>query len=199
MLVAQALAADELFTGSSLDPALLEKCRLDLIKKLGNIVLIGMPSAGKTAVGSRLAKALGKGYVDMDGILVGRLGMPIADWFERNGEFSFREEESRLAADLAAEEGLVIATGGGIIKDPDNMRRLAANGTIVWLDRSVDLLRGTPDRPLSPDDESVRRLYYQRLPLYESYADIRINADGEPDCVTADVIKALNDCDYRHF
>ena len=199
MLVAQAHAADELFTGKSMDPALIESCKLELIRKLGNIVLIGMPSAGKTAVGSRLAKALGKTYADMDGMLVERLGMPIADYFALNGESSFRDEESRLASELAVLDGQVIATGGGIVKDPDNMRRLAANGTIVWLDRSVDLLRGTPDRPLSPDDDAVRKLYYQRLGLYEQYADIRTDADGDPDSVTADVLKTLAAYDHRHF
>ncbi len=199
MLVAQAHAADELFTGKTMDPALIGSCKLDLIRKLGNIVLIGMPSAGKTAVGSRLAEALGKTYADMDGMLVERFGMPIAEFFARNGEASFRAEEKRLAAELAVLEGQVIATGGGVIKDQGNMRRLAANGTIVWLDRSVDLLRGTPDRPLSPDDAAVRKLYYERLGLYERYADLRIAADEDPDSVTAAVIAALNEYDYRHF
>ncbi|MBR5734697.1 MAG: hypothetical protein IKX79_04080, partial [Desulfovibrionaceae bacterium] len=68
---------------------------------------------------------------------------------------------------------------------------LGESGTIVWLDRSPELLRGTPDRPLSPDDESIRRLCKERLPLYERYADIRINADGQPDEVCAAAAKAL--------
>ena len=156
-----------------------------------NIVLIGMPSAGKTAVGSRLAKLLGRRYEDMDGRLEERFGITIAEYFTRFGEASFRAEEKKLACELALESGLVIATGGGIVKDPDNMRCLAENGIIVWLDRSVGLLRGTPDRPLSPDDESVRRLYAQRLPLYEKYADIRICADAGPYDVAAYTAQAL--------
>ncbi len=199
MLVAQAHAADELFTGKPLDPALLESCKLELIKRLGNIVLIGMPSSGKTAVGSRLAEQLGKTYVDMDGELVKRIGMPIADFFAARGEAAFREEESRLAAELSVKEGLVIATGGGIIKDTDNMRRLGANGTIVWLDRSVDLLRGTPDRPLSPDDEAVRKLYYERLGMYEAYADVRVQADKDPDWITQAAAAALSGFGYKQF
>ena len=199
MLVAQAHAADELFTGKKLDPALMEGCRKELIKKLGNIVLIGMPSSGKTAVGSRLAKLLGKEYADMDGELVRRFRMPIADYFAKYGEAAFRAEEKKLAAELALREGLVIATGGGIIKDEDNMRRLGANGTIVWLDRSPGLLKGTPDRPLSPDDESVRRLYKERLHLYETYADIRLDADGEPDDTAAAASETLESFRYSHF
>ena len=159
-----------------------------------NIVLIGMPSAGKTAVGSRLAKLLGRRYEDMDGRLEERFGITIAEYFTRFGEASFRAEEKKLACELALESGLVIATGGGIVKDPDNMRCLAENGIIVWLDRSVGLLRGTPDRPLSPDDESVRRLYAQRLPLYEKYADIRICADAGPYDVAAYTAQALKGC-----
>ena len=199
MLVAQAHAADELFTGKKLPEELLESCIDRQIKDLGNIVLIGMPSAGKTAVGSRLAKLLKKKYEDMDGELVRRFRMPIANYFEKYGEAAFRAEEKKLAAELALCESLVIATGGGIIKDPDNMRRLCANGTIVWLDRSPELLKGTPDRPLSPDDESVRRLYKERLSLYKNYADIQIPADGQPDEVCAAVHKALSEYDNTNF
>ena len=156
-----------------------------------NIVLIGMPSSGKTAVGSRLAKLLGRGYEDMDGRLEERFGIAIAEYFARFSEAAFRAEEKKLAAELAQRSGLVIATGGGVVKDPENMRLFAENGIIVWLDRSADLLHGTPDRPLSPDDETIRRLYKERLPLYEKYADIRICADAGPSEVADLAAQAL--------
>ena len=191
MLVAQAIAAEELFTDSRLDPGLLGPCMDHIAAKSRNIVLIGMPSSGKTTIGRLLAKKLGKDLIDMDEILTARIGMPIAEYFAKHGEQAFRKEESKLAAELALAEGKIISTGGGIVKDRENMRYLGANGDIVWLDRSLALLAGTPDRPLSQNAADMERLYKERMPLYEKYADLRICADSAPEEIAETIIKII--------
>ncbi|MBQ2042148.1 MAG: shikimate dehydrogenase, partial [Firmicutes bacterium] len=102
----------------------------------------------------------------------------IAEYFEKYGEAAFREEESRLTKSLAGTCGCVISTGGGIIKDPKNMEVLAENGIIVWLNRPLELLTPSEKTPISRTDEDMQTLFAERLPLYERYADITVDASG---------------------
>ena len=112
------------------------------------------------------------------------MGMSIPRAFAEHGEAFFREAERRTVSEIALYEHSVISCGGGVIKDPENMKKLGANGLIVWLDRRPDLLYGSSDRPLSPDYESVLKLYQERYGIYESFADIRItNNDTIEDCL----------------
>lgn len=181
MLVAQALAADELFLGKSMDDSLIEECMAELVGSRRNIVLTGMPSAGKTTVGKMLADRLGRPFYDIDSEIVSRIGMPIADYFERSGEEAFRRLESEECRKHMDELGIVIATGGGVVKSRENMRCLAHNGLIVWLDRGLDNLVPTASRPLSSSRDALARLYSERKPLYETYSDIRIDNSGSPE------------------
>lgn len=181
MLVAQALAADELFLGKSMDDSLIEECMTELVGSRRNIVLIGMPSAGKTTIGKKLADRLGRPFYDIDSEIVRRIGMPIADYFERSGEEAFRRLESEECRKHMDELGIVIATGGGVVKSRENMRCLAHNGLIVWLDRGLDNLMPTASRPLSSSRDALARLYGERKPLYETYSDIRIDNSGSPE------------------
>ena len=184
MLVRQAFAAGELFTGRTLDRDLIEPCIRMLLRQKQNIVLIGMPTSGKTTLGALLSEATGKQLVEMDELTEKHMGMSIPRAFAEHGEAFFREAERRTVSEIALYEHSVISCGGGVIKDPENMKKLAANGLIVWLDRRPDLLYGSSDRPLSPDYESVLKLYQERYGIYESFADIRItNNDTIEDCL----------------
>ena len=84
-----------------------------------------------------------------------------------------------LIKELRKKKRTVISTGGGVVKRTENMRMLGENGIVIWLDRAVELLHGTSERPLSPDDEAVRRLYEERLPLYQTYSDRRVENNGK--------------------
>ena len=148
-----------------------------------------MPSSGKTTIGALLSEKMGKPLIEMDNILTERIGMPIADYFAKSGEETFREKESELAKELAPTEGSVIATGGGIIKNKENMRYLSANGLVIWLDRKLELLQGTADRPLSQNASDMQKLWQQRHPLYKQYADIRIEANGASEKIAEEIIK----------
>ena len=158
-----------------------------------NLVLIGMPSSGKTTLGRLLADALGLSFVDSDAEIIERIGMPIADFFAVRGEAAFRAVESEVLSDLAARRGQVIATGGGAVLDPRNVETLRQSGTLIFLDRSLSGLTPTADRPLSADGGRLERLYLERRPLYLAAADHVIPNDGTPRQALAAILNLLND------
>ncbi|MDO4982972.1 MAG: shikimate kinase [Eubacteriales bacterium] len=189
MLTAQAVYASALFLGREADASDIEKTFLRVYNDKRNLVLTGMPSSGKTTVGKLLAEKTGRAFFDSDDIIVEKLGMPIADFFEKSGEAAFRTAESEVIAELSKKSGCVIATGGGAVLNDGNVRRLRHNGTLYFLDRSPEKLMATADRPLSSDREALMRRYNERYGIYTSTADVIINADGAV-TDTAEQIKA---------
>ena len=83
----------------------------------------------------------------------------------------------------------MIATGGGTVKDPENVRALRQNGVFFFLDRSPALLTATADRPLSATPEAMAQLYRTRLPLYRTVADCTVQADGTPEQVVQQILQ----------
>ena len=167
-----------------------------------NVYLIGPMGSGKTAVGRRLATLLGIEFVDSDAEIEKRTGVDIRYIFEKEGEARFRERERGVIADLTALEGVVIATGGGVILDPANRERLKKTGTVVYLETTVDTLvrrtKSTKTRPLLMNDDPravLERMMLVRRPLYENAADLRIETTGrQVRAVAADIEKRLRDC-----
>jgi shikimate kinase len=94
----------------------------------GNLFLVGMMGAGKTTLGRALAQRLGREFADTDKVLVERTGVPVATIFEIEGEEGFRRRESGVLAELAAREGLVVATGGGAVIAPENREVMRSHG-----------------------------------------------------------------------
>jgi shikimate kinase len=138
---------------------------------------------GKTAVGKRLAKRLGRPFVDTDQLIEEREGMTIAEIFERQGEKAFRRVEREVVASLAPPVPAVIATGGGTFVDKGNRARLRALGVVVCLVTRFETLiervgRGGK-RPLATGDaaERLAKLYEARMPVYRQ-ADVLIETDG---------------------
>ena len=101
--------------------------------------------------------------------------MPIASYFKKNGEGAFRQLESQLCRELRSKSGVIISTGGGVVKNEQNMSDLSSNGLVFWLDRSIEKLNATKSRPISSSREALERLYIERRELYEKYSDIRIS------------------------
>ena len=190
MLVAQALYSDRLFTGKDLPETLIGECVSAVYAEQKNLVLIGMPSSGKSVTGSMLAEKLGLGFADADEAFRETEGIAPGKFIDVYGEAAFREKESRILQSLGALKGCVIACGGGAVLSESGMRRLAENGTIIWLDRSLERLAPSEETPLSRTREDLTRLYHDRLPLYEKYADLRVPADGTPQ-QTADAITEM--------
>jgi len=147
------------------------------------IFLVGMPGAGKSTVGRRLARLLGSEFIDVDRELERRCGVPIATIFDLEGEAGFRRRESKLLADLARMRDVIVATGGGAVLDPDNRRTMRESALVIWLDASIGelwhRLRHDKVRPLlqTPDPRgTLERLMETRAPLYEEVAHHRMRS-----------------------
>lgn len=176
MLVAQAKESAEWFTGKEIPDSRIAKIHHALRLQMENIILIGMPGCGKTSVGQQLAQKLGKKFVDADESLEARVCRKITDIIPNDGEAAFREMESETLAELGKQSGLVIATGGGCVTQPQNYPLLHQNGTIFWLKRELDKLP-TDGRPLSQKG-TLGQMYEARMPLYLRFADAAISNDG---------------------
>ena len=149
-----------------------------------NIVLIGMPGSGKTTVGQRLAEMLNMKFVDTDALVEQEQGMSIPQIFQQLGEPAFRDMESRAAQTAAAMEGVIIATGGGMVLRQENMQALAATGVVFFRDRPVEDIAGQDmsGRPLvGADTDRLYRLYDQRIHLYRTYAHHIISDTQTPE------------------
>lgn len=181
MLVAQAKYAAEYFTGNSIPDSEIGRIEKTLRARLSNLVLIGMPGCGKSSIGRRCAALLGKRFVDMDEVLVERIGGPISSILSPGNETPFRDLESAVAADLGKENGQVIATGGGVVLRAENVRALHQNGVIVYIDRPLNALALGNGRPLSQSADAAAKLYAARAPLYEAACDARIQNTGTAD------------------
>ena len=181
MLAAQAVYAGALFRGCQAAQADIDLAYRTVLRQVENIVLIGMPSAGKTTVGQLLARRTGKKFTDTDTLAEQRIGMTIADYFRTSGEEAFRAREQETVAEVSAAGGQIIATGGGAILRRENLTALRRNGLLVFLDRPIEQLPATVDRPLASDREALRRRYEERYALYRAAADVYIKNDGSPE------------------
>ncbi len=174
MLVAQAAKAAALFLD---DESVMNKTAevfSTLQSQKENIVLIGMPGSGKTTISDALGRALGRPVWDTDARIVEKNNMAIKEIFDKYGETEFRRLEAETIAELASQNGCIIATGGGAVLNEENVRHLKKNGRLIWLDRPLEQLIPTNDRPLSSKRSDMEALYTKRLPIYRSVADVRI-------------------------
>ncbi len=188
MLVAQAVRASEIFLDTVYEKDVTERVFTKLLRQKENIVLIGMPGSGKSTVGELLSKKMQRPFFDMDALIVEAAGKPISQIFAEDGEAAFRDLETRVLKDtLAQKNGLVIATGGGAVLRRENVDAMRRNGRIYFLDRPLQELLPTADRPLASDVQSIRKRYEERYEIYCASADHRIAVDGDAYSV-ADVI-----------
>lgn len=176
MLVAQAVKASELFFDTTYAPAVMESIFASMEGQKKNIVLIGMPGCGKSTVGMALKDRLNREFIDSDAEIVKRAGIEIPRIFSEYGEVYFRKLESEVISDLSKRTGIVIATGGGAILNDKNVEELKKNGELIWLNRPIDSIIPTDDRPLSNDRDKLIKLYTVREPIYRAAADREIDA-----------------------
>lgn len=172
MLVAQGKKAAEIFTGEAVPDSEIDAIIKKIEEKTKNIVLIGMPGAGKSTAGKLLAEKLGRNFIDTDSIIEEKAKMPIPEIFSLYGEERFREIENEAITEAGKLSGAVIATGGGIVTREENRYPLKQNSVTVWLKRDLSLLP-IAGRPVSQKN-NLTELYEKRAPLYEDFADISI-------------------------
>lgn len=190
MLTAQAKAASILFRGGDYsEPSPASEVGAEILKvwrevtaELTNIVLIGMPSSGKTTVGTILAERLRRPLIDTDAETERRTGKTVPELFAEGGEENFRKEERLTVSECARGTGVIIATGGGAPMFPENRAALAGNGFVVLILRDTEKL-DTTGRPLSRDLDTLKAMYKVRMPVYKAFADAEaVNNDTPSAC-----------------
>lgn len=177
MLVSQAKRSCELFTGNSIPDSEIDRIERVLSHQMQNIVIIGMPGSGKTAVSTMLAERLGRKIFDTDTIVSEKAGVTIPEIFAAQGEAGFRKLETEATAEVGKLSGNIISTGGGVVTVADNYELLHQNGVIVWIERDTNKL-ARDGRPISLSSD-LNELYAARLPLYERFADIKADNNGD--------------------
>ena len=189
MLVAQAVAASEKFLDESFSSELTDRIFREIFASKENIVLTGMPGSGKSTVGKTLASMLNRTFIDTDKEIVRRTGKEITEIFAERGESEFRRIEAEVIASGSSEhQGAVIATGGGAILRDDNVRVLKRNGKIYFLNRPLENILPTADRPLSLDRTALQARFEERYERYLSTCDKEIKTVESPE-QTANLIK----------
>lgn len=179
MLVYQAISAAEYFFEEPVDACKADKIYQNLLLHKQNVVLTGMPGSGKSTVGKQLAFELSRKYFDTDEIITELYKKTPAQIIMEEGENSFREKEAFVCRNLADKTDAVISTGGGAVLKNENVIHLKNNGIIFFLDRSIENLLPTDDRPLSDSMEKLIKLYKIRHPIYIANADFCVKNDGE--------------------
>lgn len=153
--------------------------------------------AGKTSIGRQLAKRLQRRFVDTDHEIEAATGVKIPTIFEIEGESGFRDRETSTLATLAEKEGLVLATGGGVVLREENRTQLRKTGVVIYLRVAPEILfertRHDRNRPLLQVEnplQKIRDLYGMRDPLYREVADITIEGGN---CSVATLAKRVEE------
>jgi len=168
-----------------------------MLNPMKNIVLIGMPGAGKSTMGVILAKTLGRNFIDTDIVAQETAGRLLQDIIDEEGTGAFLKTEEKTILSLHGHHA-VIATGGSVVFSKKAMEHLKKDGVVLYLDISfeemVRRLRNITTRGIvMAAGQSLHEMYTQRVPLYEKYADITIDcSDSDVEKCIGNVIDKLN-------
>ena len=165
-----------------------------------NIVLLGFMGTGKTAVGKILAQKLSLKFVDLDNLIEEEMGMSISDIFFNFGEPYFRDLEKEIVRRISFKKNLVIATGGGVVLDDENMENLRRHGILITLMASVEeiyrRISQTKNRPLLDvpyPEKTIKEMLELRRPRYE-LADFTVNTSGRSvEDVAEEILRKINE------
>lgn len=191
MLVVQAVYAKKYFLNEELDVGAINTAYNKLLNLKRNIVLIGMPSCGKTTIGEILSKKLNMDLIDIDTLIEQEINMDIKTYIESNGEKAFRDIESMIVYNESIKGGRIISTGGGVILREENMHYLKQNGIIVFIDRDLSLLIPTNSRPLSNNKIDLEKRYNERTDLYNNYSDLTIKNNNDINDSINDILRGI--------
>lgn len=183
MLVAQAVRASEIFLDTRYEASKLEWIYRKIKGEKENIVLIGMPASGKSTVGKLIAERADRTFIDTDTLIENRAGINISEIFKSSGEDEFRALECETVREVSKETGAVIATGGGVPLRKENIDALCENGKVYFIDRPLEALLPTGDRPLASTKDAITKRYNERYEIYKASADVKIDAGFDAETV----------------
>ncbi len=192
MLVAQAMRAVRIWGYDRVDESDIEKTVRIMERDMLNIALIGMPGCGKSTLGRKLARFLGREFVDCDAEIVKAAGKSIPEIFADDGEESFRALESEVLANISKRSGLIIATGGGVVTREYNYALLRQNSSIVFIDRTIWKLPSA-GRPIS-QSRRIEDIARERMPKYRAWCDIEVKSRG----IAATVKNIVKELGYEY-
>lgn len=157
-----------------------------------NVILIGMPSCGKSTCGVVLAKTMNKGFVDTDLLIQQKEGMALQEIINQHGNAYFHQVEEKVLCDFEG-YNYVVATGGSAIYYEKAIEKFKQNGTVVYLKVSLETvlarLRNIKTRGVTlAKGQTLEDLYRERIPLYEKYADVVIESEG---CTVEDLVEKI--------
>ncbi len=168
-----------------------------------NVFLIGPMGVGKSTIGRQLAKLLRMEFDDTDHEIQRRTGVDIPTIFDFEGEDGFRRRERTVVQELTGSNGLVLATGGGVVLDPDNRRCLTGRGVVVYLscspEQQYDRTRQDRNRPLLQTENPMSKLQdlmEEREPIYRELADLVVSTEKRSAVVVAkEIVMRLSELD----
>ena len=192
MLVSQAIASQRIFLPKTLIADSYDNLYF-LLNAKRNIILIGMPTAGKTTIGKLLAEKMNKSFIDTDLLIEEKQQKTIRELLQENSLSDFRKIEKEIIKDICLKFNTVISCGGGVIEDHENITLLKAMGRVYFIDRPLNLLEADPNRPLSSDKQRLSKLYQGRYNIYDSLCDIKIPNDSSE----VEIIKKIQEDFYE--
>jgi len=166
-----------------------------------NVVLIGMRGSGKTTIGKLLARRLGKQYIEMDELIVQRLGLSIPEIVDKYGWQKFRDTEAEITLEVGGVDDVVNATGGGVVTRDENIRELKKKGNLVWLKANTDTLlkrigngQSRPSLTGKSPREDMEAVMAERSPIYQRAADFIVDTEGkQPEEIVDAIVKLLTE------
>lgn len=195
MLILQASRAAEIFIGEAIDEEKVDEVIKKIFESKENIVLVGMPSCGKSTIGALLSEMTGREIVDTDSLIIAMTGRHPSEIIKADGEKRFREIETEAVREASKRSGIIIATGGGVVTQKRNIPLLRRNGRIFYLHCIPSDLAVTPDRPLSASRSVINAMYEVRHPLYTDAADaiIEVSHKESPQTAADELIKTFTE------
>lgn len=188
MLVSQAVKTYEIFMGEKIDEGIVPSLVKELEKIKTNLVLIGMPEAGKTALAKEIANQSSFKFIDTNDKIEELIQMPISSYLKDHSIAEFRALEEQVISKVSLETHSIIATGNDIVLRDRNISRLKQNGILFFLDKPLKNMKPSFENPLCSSMEKMEMLFQQRYHLYLSYCDCHIRLNKSLKDLAGDIL-----------